>query len=112
MSGKSVEQPGHDADESLQALDLGSLRAAAEQEELAEAQARLADGFGSPLTAGDPHTRLARDSASTGRPTPTARAPHLPATAVITPYAAGVADEPYQVIDVSDWDIVRDETAG
>lgn len=63
MSGKSFEQPGRDADDGLQAPDLGPLRAAAEQQELADAQGRLADGLGNPLHASDPHAPLARDVA-------------------------------------------------
>lgn len=63
MPGELFEQPGSADDEGLQAPDLGPLRASAEQEELAEAQDRLADGLGNPLRASDPHAPLARDVA-------------------------------------------------
>jgi hypothetical protein len=63
MSDEVFEQLGHDADDGLQAPDLRPLRAAAEREELAEAQTRLADGFGNPLRSSDPRAPLARDLA-------------------------------------------------
>jgi hypothetical protein len=63
MSGEFFEQSCRDAEDGLQAPDLGPLRAAAEREEPAEAQARLADGFGNPLRPGDPDAPLARDVA-------------------------------------------------
>jgi hypothetical protein len=63
MSDEVFEQPGRHADDGLQAPDLGPLRAAAEREELAEAQDRLADGLGDPLRPGNPHAPLARDVA-------------------------------------------------
>ena len=57
MSEEFFEQPESGADDGLRAPDLGPLRAAAEQEELAEAQARLADGSGYRLS---PSTRRRR----------------------------------------------------
>ena len=63
MSEEFFEQPSRDADDGLQAPDLGPLRAAAEREELAEAQARLTDGFGYRLSGSDPQAPLARDVA-------------------------------------------------
>jgi hypothetical protein len=63
MSEEFFEQPGRDADDGLQAPDLGPLRAVAEREELAEAQARLADGSGYRMSGSDPQAPLARDVA-------------------------------------------------
>jgi hypothetical protein len=63
MSERFFEQHRRDADDGLQAPDLGPLRAAAEREELAEACGRLADGLGRPLPSRDPHAPLARDVA-------------------------------------------------
>lgn len=63
MSEEFFEQPGCDADDGLQAPDLWLLRAAAEGQELAEAQARLADGCGFRLSPTDPQAPLARDVA-------------------------------------------------
>lgn len=51
MSERIFEQPGRDPDDALEAPDLEPLRAAAEQEELAEARTRLADSLGNPLPA-------------------------------------------------------------
>jgi hypothetical protein len=65
MSERFFERPERDADDGLQAPDLGPLRAAAEREELAEARDGLADEFGHPLLPGDPHAPLARDVAQT-----------------------------------------------
>jgi hypothetical protein len=48
----------------FQPPDLRPLRALAESEELADARARLADGLGHPLPAGDPNAPLARDVAA------------------------------------------------
>ena len=63
MSEEFFEQPESCADDGLRAPDLGPLRAAAEQEELAEAQARLADGSGHRLSPSDPQAPLAQDVA-------------------------------------------------
>lgn len=63
MSEEFFEQPESGADDGLRAPDLGPLRAAAEQGELAEAQARLADGSGHRLSPSDPQAPLARDVA-------------------------------------------------
>jgi hypothetical protein len=63
MSERFFEQLRRGADDDLQAPDLGPLRAAAEREELAEAQARLTDGFGYRLSPSDPRAPLPRDVA-------------------------------------------------
>jgi len=64
----SEEQSRHldqsDPEDDFQAPDLRPLRALAEREELADARARLADGLGHPLPAGDPNAPLARDVAA------------------------------------------------
>jgi hypothetical protein len=54
---------GEHGDE-FQPPDLRPLREIAEREELADAHARLADGLGHPLPAGDPNAPLARDVAA------------------------------------------------
>ncbi len=53
-----------DSEDDFQPPDLRPLRALAEGEELADARARLADGLGHPLPAGDPNAPLARDVAA------------------------------------------------
>jgi hypothetical protein len=53
-----------DPEDNFQPPDLRPLRALAEREELADAHARLADGLGHPLPAGDPIAPLARDVAA------------------------------------------------
>jgi len=62
------EQPSHfgpnDSEDDFQPPDLRRLRSLAEREELADARARLADGLGHPLPAGDPNAPLARDVAA------------------------------------------------
>jgi len=52
MSEEVFEQPGLDPHDGLHAPDLAPLRVAAQREELAEAEARLADGLGHPLLPG------------------------------------------------------------
>jgi hypothetical protein len=52
-----------DPEDDFQPPDLRPLRTLAEREELADARARLADGFGHALPAGDPNAPLARDVA-------------------------------------------------
>jgi hypothetical protein len=51
-------------EDEFQPPNLRPLRALAEREELADARARLADGLGHPLPAGDPNAPLARDVAA------------------------------------------------
>ena len=51
----------------LQKRLAGAYAALAESEELADARARLADGLGHPLPAGDPNAPLARDVAAAAR---------------------------------------------
>jgi hypothetical protein len=53
-----------DPEDDFQPPDLRPLRALAEREELADARARLADGLGHPLPAGDANAPLARDVAA------------------------------------------------
>jgi hypothetical protein len=53
-----------DPEDDFQPPDLRPLRALAEREELSDARARLADGLGHPLPAGDPSAPLARDVAA------------------------------------------------
>jgi hypothetical protein len=53
-----------DPEDGFQPPDLRPLWALAEREELADARARLADGLGHPLPAGDPNAPLARDVAA------------------------------------------------
>jgi hypothetical protein len=53
-----------DPEDDFQPPDLRPLRTLAEREELADARARLADGLGHPLLAGDPNAPLARDVAA------------------------------------------------
>jgi len=65
MSEEVFEQPGLDPHDGLHAPDLAPLRVAAQREELAEAEARLADGLGHPLPPGDPHGACFRFPAHT-----------------------------------------------
>jgi hypothetical protein len=59
---RNPDQVEHEGE--FQPPDLRPLRALAEREELADARARLADGLGHPLPAGDPNAALARDVAT------------------------------------------------
>jgi hypothetical protein len=53
-----------DPEDDFQPPDLRPLRTLAEREELADARARLADGLGHPLPAGDPNAPVAQDVAA------------------------------------------------
>jgi hypothetical protein len=59
---RQLDQAEHEGE--FQSPDLRPLRALAEREELADARARLADGFGHPLPAEDANAPLARDVAA------------------------------------------------